>query len=220
MTQQPLPALETFELSFVSVGNQQVIHRLLCYYAQHRRLTRLLLHSVGHEAQPETLREIASRAGGGGHGSAASVPFSRLRILSLAADCDAVPLLARLVPSITELELTVEEACGVFGALATLTQLTGLWLELGSRDPVVQRVDILSLRNNKNMKEFSFRTSYQRRLEVSDADIVQLISSWRSLERFTLDVSMSNSPKLIGLIGTACPSLVKLNLIWFDLFLH
>jgi hypothetical protein len=124
------------------------MHRLLCYCAQHRRLTQLKLDCAVPEAQPETFREIASLAGSSTSCdlSPAGMPFSRLRSLCLAADGDAIPLLARLVPSLAALELSVEGGRGVFQAVATLTQLEELWLELGSRKPVVERDDILALK--------------------------------------------------------------------------
>jgi hypothetical protein len=199
LTQQPaLPRLESFQLSWMSLG-AETGHQLLCYLAQQRQLTELKLDGVLCVVRLETLRQI----------SLACRPVPRLRRLCLEVEFDAIPLLAQLVPGLTSLELVVEEARGVLQAVATLTQLEKLRLEFGNHASV-RAHDLLVLRGLKHMRRFALLAEFPRDISISDADIVQLLSSWPMLERFYYEVEAPHSQQLLGRIGAACPSLVVL----------
>jgi hypothetical protein len=211
MTPQSLPALTQFELSYLGLGSGALVDQLLCTCAQFPLLMRLELGDVSPEAQPATFRKIWASTYHTAGPDQGNAPFPRLRELALRVDCDAVPVWAERLPSLTRLRLELEEAHGVFPAIASLTRLEELDLILGE-EASVEREDLLALQRLALLRSFRLLSDNPQSIRAADADLVLLLTSWRMLETLMYEVDVVNSPNLLGHIGLACPSLVNVGL--------
>ncbi len=220
LTKEPLPQLQSFELLGVDVGSQRRLDRLLCFLAQCQRLEDLLLRKSTPEAQPATLAKIllaakgrdgGSGSGSGGSGGAAPAmqPFGRLRDLGLTVHSAAVPALARLATALTSLDLRTDGARGVFAAIASLTQLVSLILNVG-REAVVQRDDLVALARLAQLQHLTLWAA--RTQGLTGAEIVRLLPAKQQLETLGLLLQLPREAKLMGRIGAACPALTGLAL--------
>jgi hypothetical protein len=213
MALQSLPMLESFKLHHPSLGSGQLLERLLSCFARLEQLTNLGLTCWRRKPWPATLEVISSLAQSGDDSCLmGAIPtFSRLRSLSLGGVCEVVAVLAPLMPSLTSLVLGLHTAHRVFSAVASIATLEELRLTL-SDDAILDGGDLLALRNLQHMRCFVLSTWNARRIGITDADIAQLVSSWRKLASFTFKPELSHSPKLLGLIGAACPRIADLEI--------
>jgi hypothetical protein len=199
---RPLEQLQTLYLEGRIFARQAQLDQVLCRFAQHVPLQRLRLWIFSAGIQASTVAAITQ--------ARLPQPFRRLMEFDAFLPGTLVPALVRLLPSVTELSLVVDDASASLPAVAQLATLRSLTMTFFPATEVAPD-GLLALRLLTQLRRLLLVRG--RAPAVTPEHLRQLLAALPDLYMFWFRLeSGQSSEQMLLAVGESCRRLLSLDL--------